>query len=1022
MKKGLKITLISLLSLLGLFLLTVCFVLWSVFSPARLTKLVNQEAPKFLNCNFHIDKADLTLFKTFPHVGIDLHGLLLLNPVYGAPTDTLLHVKHCTASLNIRELLNDKHIAIRDFHLQEGNANLFTNPVGQTNYNVFKTTSDTTPEFVYTVDLEKVQADDVNLSYIDLASKVRANLHDLDLLVKGSFDQRDVQGSVNLNSQAFDVVTLDEKPLLAKCDQLALDFTGDLLQLDSLLGTLNLKAGNLTLHSGEDAYLDSADVALASDIRLGLSRQTLGLKEAQLALADYKLSLEGEAQRDTATGDIRMDLRYRTETWPLKEALAFIPEALIGNALDGLDLDGRIGLAGTVTGHYNEQEKPLITSDVTLDDGTFAMKDFPFPFDRINSQFHVDLDPNNLTNVTIKELSAYTGRNHITAQGTVKDLLGKMLFDLALKGDLQMQDFKKMLPESITRFNANAKADLKASFDQSQISSKAFDKMNVKGHILFTNLDFLYDDSLALKSPSLDLDLDFPVKERPYRIGEWAHLIAKAPHLTGSKTGLGDVTAADAHLDAYVNNLFDSTLTFKMGTTYQFATVEAQTDSVEATLQHPSGTFVMQNSEQLSLKYAGDALVATVKGTLAARTGKLNLTAASHYNTKGKNALLRWNPDVKLKLAQGNVIFDKLDEPLSIPSLDVDFTPARCHIQEGRIKLDESECRVSGEIRNMDKYFDHRGLLSGTLDLSSDYLDINHIMDLVNGLGAPDSLLAEKSESSEADPFIVPHGIDIRVNTSIKKALYEDAEIRNVGGHVAIKDGILVLDQMGLTSDAARMQLTALYRTPRKNHLFVGLDFHLLDIKIDKLIAMIPEVDTILPMLKSFAGNAEFHFAVETYLKSNYDLKYSTLRGAAAINGHDLVVLDNETYQNIAKKLRFNKKTENKIDSLSAEVTIFKNEIDVYPFAVSIDKYQAILSGRHNLDMTYNYNVSLLKPIRLGLDIIGTDKLKYKLGKAKYADFFKPERQNVVEKNVMQLKQQINQALRSNVREQPVEP
>ena len=1019
MKKGLKITLISLLSLLGLFLLTVCFALWSVFSPARLTKLVNQEAPNFLNCNFHIDKADLTLFKTFPHVGIDLHGLLLLNPVYGAPTDTLLYVKHCTASLNIRELLNDKHIAIRDFHLQKGNANLFTNPVGQTNYKIFKATSDTTPEFVYTVDLEKVQADDVNLSYIDLASKMRANLHDIGLLVKGNLHDRNVQGSIDLNTQRMDFVTLDEKPLVAKCDLLALDFTGDLLQLDSLLGTLNLKAGNLTLHSGEDAYLDSVDVALASDINLGLSRQALGLKDAQLALADYKLSLEGEAQRDTATGDIRMDLRYKTETWPLKEALAFIPEALIGNALDGLDLDGRIGLAGTVTGHYNEQEKPLITSDVTLDDGTFTMKDFPFPFDRINSQFHVDLDPDNLTNVTIKELSAYTGRNHITAQGTVKDVLGKMLFELALKGDLKVQDFKELLPESITRFNANAKADLKASFDHDQISAKAFDKMNVKGHVLFTDLDLVYDDSLALKSPSLDLDLDFPVKERPYRIGEWAHLIAKAPHLNGNKLGLGNFTASNAHLDAYVNNLFDSTLTFKMGTTYQFATVEAQTDTVEATLQHPSGTFVMQNSEQLSLKYAGDALVATVKGTLAARTGKLNLTAASHYNTKGKNALLRWNPDVQLQLAQGNVVFDGLDEPVGVPSLNVDFTPARCHIQEGRIKLDESECRVSGEIRNMDKYFDHRGLLSGTLELTSDYLDINHIMDLVNGLGAPDSLLAEKPENSEADPFIVPHGIDIRVNTSIKKALYEDAEIRNVGGHVAIKDGILVLDQMGLTSDAARMQLTALYRTPRKNHLFVGLDFHLLDIKIDKLIAMIPEVDTILPMLKSFAGNAEFHFAVETYLKSNYDLKYSTLRGAAAINGHDLVVLDNETYQNIAKKLRFSKKTENKIDSLSAEITIFKNEIDVYPFAVSIDKYQAILSGRHNLDMTYNYNVSLLKPIRLGLDIIGTDKLKYKLGKAKYADFFKPERQNVVEKNVMQLKQQINQALRANVREQP---
>jgi len=1020
MKKGLKITLISLLSLLGVSLLTICFALWSVFSPARLTKLVNKEAPKFLNCDFHIDKADLTLFKTFPHIGIDLHGLLLLNPVYGAPTDTLLHVQHCTASLNLRELIDNQHIAVRDFHLEKGNANLFTNPVGQTNYNVLKPlSSDTTSEFSYSVNLEKVKADDVNVSYIDLASKMRANLHDLDLLVKGNLSDRDVQANVNLSTKALDFVTLDDNPLLAKCDHLNFDFDGNLLQLDSLLGTLDLKVGNLVLHTGDDAYLDSVDVALASDVNVGISKQTLGLKDAQLALADYRLTVEGDAQRDTATGDIQMDLRYQTETWPLKEALDFIPKAIIGDALDSLYLDGRIGLAGTVTGHYNEQESPIVTADVTLDEGTFSMEDFPLSFDRINSQFNVDLDPNNQTHVTIKELSAYTGRNHITAQGTIKDLLGKMLFNLVLKGDLQVQDFKEMLPESLTRCNAHAKADLKAAFDYDQISNGAFDKMTASGHVLFTDLDLLYEDSLSLKSPSLDLDIDFPVSAHPYRIGEWAHLIVKAPKLSGSKLGTGDITAANAHLDAYVNNLFDTTLAFKVGTTYQFATVLGQMDTIEASLQQPSGTFVMRDSEHLSLQYAGDALAAKVGEMLTAQTGKLSLTANTNYNAKGKNTLMQWNPDVKLQLAQGNILFDQLNEPVGIPSLNVDFTTAKCLVKEGRIKLDESECRITGEIRNMDKYFDNRGLLIGNLNLTSEYLDINHIMDLVSGLGAPDTLLAEKPQSSESDPFIVPHGIDIRVNTTIKKALFEDAEIRNVGGHVAIKDGILVLDQMGLTSDAARMQLTALYRTPRKNHLFVGLDFHLLDIKIDKLIAMFPEVDTVLPMLKSFAGNAEFHFALETYLKSNYDVKYSTLRGAAAINGQDLVVLDNETYQNISKKLMFNKKTENKIDSLSAEITIFKNEVDVYPFAVSIDKYQAILSGRHNLDMSYNYNISLVKPIRLGLDIIGTDKLKYKLGKAKYATMFKPERQNVVEQNVMQLKQQINQALRANVREQP---
>ena len=256
------------------------------------------------------------------------------------------------------------------------------------------------------------------------------------------------------------------------------------------------------------------------------------------------------------------------------------------------------------------------------------------------------------------------------------------------------------------------------------------------------------------------------------------------------------------------------------------------------------------------------------------------------------------------------------------------------------------------------------------------------------------------------------------MNTRIQKALFEEAEFRNIAGRVYVKDGVLVLEEMGLTNEAARMQLTAMYRTPRMNHLFLGFDFHLLDIKIDKLIAMIPEVDTILPMLKSFSGNAEFHFAAETYLKSNYDIKFSTLRGAAAINGHDLVVLDSETYKNIAKKLMFSKKTQNKIDSLSTEITIFRNEIDVYPFLLSLDKYSAIISGRHNLDMTYDYNISLVKPVRIGLDIIGlSDKLKFKVGKAKYATLFKPEKQNVVESNIMELKTLINKTLQANVKD-----
>ena len=93
--------------------------------------------------------------------------------------------------------------------------------------------------------------------------------------------------------------------------------------------------------------------------------------------------------------------------------------------------------------------------------------------------------------------------------------------------------------------------------------------------------------------------------------------------------------------------------------------------------------------------------------------------------------------------------------------------------------------------------------------------------------------------------------------------------------------------------------------------MFAGVDFHLLNIDVAELIHLIPDIDTIVPMLKAFDGKAEFHLAAETYLKSNYDLKMSTLRGAAAIEGKDLVLLDGETYSTIAKYMMFNKKTRN---------------------------------------------------------------------------------------------------------------
>ena len=204
----------------------------------------------------------------------------------------------------------------------------------------------------------------------------------------------------------------------------------------------------------------------------------------------------------------------------------------------------------------------------------------------------------------------------------------------------------------------------------------------------------------------------------------------------------------------------------------------------------------------------------------------------------------------------------------------------------------------------------------------------------------------------------------------------------------------------------------------------MALDFHLLDIQIDELLDMIPTVDTLVPMLAAFNGNANFHLAGEGFLNARYKPKMSTLLGSAAISGKNLVVMDNNSIAQIAKLMQFKewKDKDNKIriDSLSVEMTCLRKEIEVFPFLINIGKYQLCASGKHNLVGDCGYHVELLKnPVmaKVGVDIKGSLKNpKITLGEVRYADLYKPQKNGDVEKRALEMKRMVREALEKNVR------
>lgn len=246
--------------------------------------------------------------------------------------------------------------------------------------------------------------------------------------------------------------------------------------------------------------------------------------------------------------------------------------------------------------------------------------------------------------------------------------------------------------------------------------------------------------------------------------------------------------------------------------------------------------------------------------------------------------------------------------------------------------------------------------------------------------------------------------------------MFEKVEFEDVCGKVDLKNRTLYLRNLEMRALDADMKAVMVYRADSVRGGYTGFDFKIRDINIAKLVDFIPSMDTIVPMLRSFEGRVQFDVAAEARLDSNMNIRIPTLRSAMYIKGDSLVLMDGETFAEISKMLMFKNKKKNVFDSISVNVVVNDGSVLVYPFQVSIDRYKAAIGGEQGLDMNFKYHISILKsplPFKAGVNISGNlDKMKIRVGKAKYKDDVTPAAIHKVDSTRMDLGMPIDRVIK----------
>ena len=322
-------------------------------------------------------------------------------------------------------------------------------------------------------------------------------------------------------------------------------------------------------------------------------------------------------------------------------------------------------------------------------------------------------------------------------------------------------------------------------------------------------------------------------------------------------------------------------------------------------------------------------------------------------------------------------------------------------------KVGRTDLTISGNISNISRSLTSRSRrqnLKLQFNVTSDTIDINQLADAtfrgsayIDATGDDDDDGGESNaapvapviaDTATVTPLLIPTNIEGQIRVKARNIIYADLLLHRFRGELNLYDGAVNLNRLRASSDIGSIELSALYSAPKVSDIKFGFGLLVKRFDIDRFMTLIPALDSIMPIMRDFSGIINADIAATADIDRNMNMVLPSLNAAVQLRGDSLTVIDQETFKTISKWLLFKNKNRNMIDSMSVELTVKDNMLQLYPFIFNFDRYRLGVQGSNDLAMNFDYHVAVLKspiPFKFGITIKGNaDDFKIRLGKARF--------------------------------------
>ena len=369
---------------------------------------------------------------------------------------------------------------------------------------------------------------------------------------------------------------------------------------------------------------------------------------------------------------------------------------------------------------------------------------------------------------------------------------------------------------------------------------------------------------------------------------------------------------------------------------------------------------------------------------------------------EGLTSLFRkWAPEAEVGFSLGTVSTPMLPLRNSVTSFDAKFDGDKLELSNFLINSGTSTVGFRGTVTGLEPMLLGRRnpTLNAIVTLHSRMLNLNELLAALQAgseirpvEGSDQEYVIDGLENAEEkldfSAIIIPSNVNANLTVDIDSVRYSKIAVGGFASRIRMRERCIQLTNTSASSEFGSVNVDGFYSTVAKDDITAGFNLKLSSITADRIITLIPAVDSLVPMLKSFKGNLNCEVAATSQLDTNMNILIPTISGAVKLNGSGLELSDTGDLRRIARLLQFKDAKVGHIDDMSVSGIVADNQLEVFPFILGVDRYTLGLSGLQEFDQHFAYHISVIKsplPFKFGVNLKGTfDNWSFTLGKPKY--------------------------------------